>query len=87
MLSCATSSVEVVSCIGGGAALDGMPSSVAQLVCRRLARLYNCMNGRKAAVNACDLLTRRRAKRKALHCVDARQKKSPATLAGCDCYG
>jgi len=36
------------------------------------------MDGRKAAVNACVRLIRRRAKIKALHRVDARQKKSPA---------
>lgn len=41
-----------------------------------------CINGRRTAVNACKRLTRRLAKRKALHRVDARQKKNPATWAG-----
>lgn len=42
------------------------------------------MDGRKAAVNACVWLIRRRAKRKALHRVDARQKKSPASVGGAE---
>nr|DAJ64412.1 MAG TPA: hypothetical protein [Caudoviricetes sp.] len=33
----------VVSGIGGGAALDGMPSSVAQAVYKRLAWLLYCV--------------------------------------------
>lgn len=39
-----------------------------------------CINGRMTAVNACKRLTRRLAKRKALHRVDARQKKNPASV-------
>lgn len=38
------------------------------------------MDDRKATVNACVCLIRRRAKIKALHRVDARQKKNPAGL-------
>jgi hypothetical protein len=44
------------------------------------------MDGRKAAVNACTWLIRRRAKRKALHRVDARQKKSPAISDRVKCF-
>jgi hypothetical protein len=40
------------------------------------------MDDRKAAVNACAWLTRCGAKIKALHRVDARQKKSPASVGG-----
>jgi hypothetical protein len=43
---------------------------------------YNCIDGRKTAVNDCEKLIHRRAKRKALHRVDARQKKSPASVGG-----
>lgn len=47
--------------------------------CKRFWRFgRNCMDDRKAAVNACKRLTRRLAKRKALHRVDARQKKKTA---------
>nr|DAW07988.1 MAG TPA: hypothetical protein [Caudoviricetes sp.] len=53
MLSCATSSVAVVSGIGGGAALDGMPSSVAQLACRRLVRLLCCVCWNRANQRKC----------------------------------
>nr|DAL69555.1 MAG TPA: hypothetical protein [Caudoviricetes sp.] len=40
------------------------------------------MNDTEGAVNACMWLTRRRAKIKALHRVDARQKKNPASVGG-----
>jgi hypothetical protein len=46
----------------------------------------NCMDGIKAAVNTCACLIRRLAKRKALHRVDARQKKSPASVGGVENY-
>lgn len=42
-LPCTASGVAVVSGIGGGATLDGMPSSVAQVVYRRLAYLLYCV--------------------------------------------
>lgn len=41
-LPCTASGVAVVSGIGGGAALDGMPSSVAQSVYRRFVYLLYC---------------------------------------------
>ena len=43
---------------------------------------YNCMDDTKSAVNACIWLYCSRAKIKALHRVDARQKKSPASVGG-----
>lgn len=43
VLTCTASGVAVVSGIGGGATLDGMPSSVAQVVYRRLACLLYCV--------------------------------------------
>lgn len=43
MLSCAASGVPLVSGIGGGATLDGMTSSVAQVVYRQFVRLLYCV--------------------------------------------
>lgn len=42
-MSCAASGVVVVSGIGGGAALDGMPSGAALAVYRRLVYLLYCV--------------------------------------------
>lgn len=42
VLTCTTSGVALVSGTGGGAALDGMPSSVAQVVYRQFVRLLYC---------------------------------------------
>jgi hypothetical protein len=47
---------------------------------------YNYIGVRKAAVNACKRLTRRRVKIKALHRVDVRQKKSPAISDRVECF-
>jgi hypothetical protein len=56
--------------------------------CKRFWRCdgINCIDGRKTAVNDCKKLIRRRAKIKALHRVDARQKKSPASVGGVENY-
>lgn len=43
VLTCTTSGVALVSGTGGGAALDGMPSSVAQVVYRQFVRLLYCV--------------------------------------------
>lgn len=43
MLTCTASGVAVVSGIGGGATLDGMPSDVSQAVYRPLVWLLYCV--------------------------------------------
>ena len=43
VLTCTTSGVALVSGTGRGAALDGMPSSVAQVVYRQFVRLLYCV--------------------------------------------
>jgi hypothetical protein len=45
-----------------------------------------CMDGRKAVASARAWLIRCRAKIKALHCVDTRQKKSPAISDRVECF-
>lgn len=57
-LTCTASGVAVVSGIGGGAALDGIPSSVAQVVYRRLVQLLYCAcrNGSNQRKRRCKVL-------------------------------
>ena len=48
MLAYIVSGVSVLSGIGGGAALDGMPSNVAQAVYRRFVYLLYCVRWNRA---------------------------------------
>ena len=58
MLAYTASGVAVVSGIGGGAALDGMPSSVVQAVHRRFVWLLYCVrwNGSNQRKRHCKAL-------------------------------
>lgn len=88
MLPCPASGVAVVSGIGAGAALDGMPSGVAQVVYRRLVYLLYCVrwnraNQRKSRCKRlCVADTLPGKKKSPAPSADARQKKSPASGAG-----
>nr|DAT93115.1 MAG TPA: anticodon binding domain protein [Caudoviricetes sp.] len=55
---CTAAGVAVLSGIGRGAVLDGMPSSVAQAVYRRLVRLLYCVrwNGENQRKSFCKAL-------------------------------
>lgn len=58
MLTCTASGVAVVSGIGEGAALDGMPSGVAQVVYMRLVWMLYCVrwNGANQRKSRCKAL-------------------------------
>ena len=97
-MPCTASRVAAASGIGGGAALDGIPSNVTQTVYRRLVWLLYCVrwNGSNQRKRRCKVLQtvlafwpynlhgRQKGRRKRLRVADTLQgkKKSPAPSAG-----